>query len=70
MVDSRVSDGHDMNDLNTPHLIALRQGIGIRRRGHVDDDCYDLVNTDDGSLVARALTRDQVAAELQGDYQP
>jgi hypothetical protein len=56
-----------MIDMQTLHLIALQQGIGIRRRGHVGDDCYDLVNSDDGSLVARALTRDQVAAELQGD---
>jgi hypothetical protein len=67
MVGSGASDGDHMIDMQTLHLIALQQGIGIRRRGHVGDDCYDLVNSDDGSLVTRALTRDQVAAELQGD---
>jgi len=56
-----------MIEMQTLHFIALQQEIGIRRRGHVDDDCYDLVNSGDGSLVARALTRDQVAAALQGD---
>jgi hypothetical protein len=64
MPDSRASDGDHMIDLQTLDLIALQLGLGIRRCGSVDDPRYDMVVSDDGTVVSRALTRDQIAAEL------
>jgi hypothetical protein len=67
MPDSGASNADRMTDMKTLHLIALQQGVGVRRCGPVDDDRYDRVNSDDESVVARGLSREQVAAELLGD---
>jgi hypothetical protein len=54
-----------MTPLDTLHRMAMAQGIGIRR---ADPDRYDLVNSDDDSVIAHQLTIDEVTTFLRGDF--